>query len=176
VPVQEAIIEVVNPANNYGGTAPYTYRLIDDNNTPADDSDDTLIATTTSTAYSNFENLTEGSYVVEIEDDNNCTSVFSDDIDIAPLSTVTFGTPTIPTLVCAAGVPQTTGDIQISAMADNGGTIEGYRIFSVDGVPVTTPAPFTDNTTGLFTGLTQGQEYVFEASTVGTGCTEVTAN
>ena len=175
-PIQEAIIGVTDPSGNFGGTPPYTFTLIDDNNTEGDaqTADDRVISTTTSTNYSNFENITQGSYVVQITDANNCTSVFSDDIDIDPLPSVTFDPITIPVLNCNLGSIVDTADIQINATTTNGGVIEGYRIFSVDGVEVTNPAPFASNTTGLFQNLQADVEYVFETRTTNTLCVERT--
>ncbi len=180
-PIQEAIIGVNNPTANFGGTPPYTFTLIDDNDTEDDENtaidetaDDRVVSTTTSDNYSDFQNITEGSYVVQITDANNCTSLFSEDIDIAPLPTVTFEPIVIPVLSCTSGTPQNMADIQVTANADNNADIEGYRIFSIDGVPVNPPAVFTANPSGLFENLTAGQEYVFETRTTNTLCTEVT--
>ncbi len=157
-------------AVDVGGATPYAeFRLFRDDLDTTNPPNPIQVATSTDPSLA-FENLTEGSYTLIIEDANGCLTTASLPVEIAPLSTVTFGTPTNPTLTCA----KETATVQVMATADNGDTIEGYRIKTSNptGTP-TTPVPVTatfDNTTGEFE-LPEGS-YTIEARSATSLCVE----
>ncbi|WP_010181959.1 T9SS type B sorting domain-containing protein [Aquimarina agarilytica] len=157
-------------AVDVGGATPYAeFRLFRDDLDATNPPNPIQVATSTDPSLA-FENLTEGSYTLIVEDANGCLSEASLAVEIAPLSTVTFGTPTNPTLTC----DKETATVQVMATADNGDTIEGYRIKTSNptGTP-TTPVPVTatfDNTTGEFE-LPEGS-YTIEARSATSLCVE----
>ncbi len=157
-------------AVDVGGATPYAeFRLFRDDLDTTNPPNPIQVATSTDPSLA-FENLIEGSYTLIVEDANGCLSEASLAVEIAPLSIVTFGTPTNPTLTC----DKETATVQVMATADNGDTIEGYRIKTSNpsGTP-TTPVPVTstfDNTTGEFE-LPEGS-YTIEARSAISLCVE----
>ncbi|WP_010521370.1 T9SS type B sorting domain-containing protein [Aquimarina agarivorans] len=157
-------------AINVGGATPYQeYRLFKDDLNTATAPNPVLEATITDPSVA-FQNLTEGTYTLVIEDANGCLSPESLPVEILPLSTVTFGATTNPDLTC----DKETATVTVTATADNGDTIEGYRIKTSNpaGTP-TTPVPVTatfDNLTGTFE-LPEGS-YTIEARSANSLCVE----
>ncbi|TYP76895.1 T9SS type B sorting domain-containing protein [Aquimarina intermedia] len=154
----------IDLSNITGGTLPYTYSLLNLDNTLATTSTVQPIGPTTDD-FVVFNDLDFGDYKVRIEDDNGCIYEFTYNIATPAIFTVATST----TATCSNGV---TADINVS-----GGTgpflIREYPsgvAGPLNGLPVSSGAPERNH---RFTNIPFDSPYTYEIIDTNTGCTDI---
>ncbi|AZJ35415.1 DUF11 domain-containing protein [Tenacibaculum singaporense] len=119
------------------GTSPYEYAVISVNGTPVADVDKVYFTDTTYEVPMG----SEGTYVFEVRDDNNCSTTAEATVVVEPALQFTA----TPTNIACNG--DNDGTIQVTL---TGGDATGYTLeYSIDGFSTT-------NNTGVFSGLSVG--------------------
>lgn len=119
------------------GTSPYEYAVISVNGTPVADADKVYFTDTTYEVPMG----SEGTYIFEVRDDNNCSATAEATVVVEPALQFTA----TPTNIACNG--DNDGTIQVNL---TGGDATGYTLeYSIDGFSTT-------NNTGVFSGLSPG--------------------